>query len=57
MASFYCRKCKAFRKVDVSDFLNTRKTRIVCGSCNTVLITRQEIYEDSDIDDLYYFEV
>jgi hypothetical protein len=55
--ALYCRKCKSFRKVDMHDFLTSRKKQIVCGHCATVLMTLVELYEEMEYNELYYDEV
>lgn len=56
-SSFWCSTCKVWRLVDINDFLDSGKVRIVCGHCATTLITIKELYEDADYFDLYQWEV
>lgn len=55
--SIYCAGCKIFRKVNIDEFLQSKKRQVVCGICLTVIITRDEIYSDMDYYSLYDWEV
>ena len=56
-SSFWCSDCKGWKEVDLNDFLDSGKARMVCGVCLTLLITLEELYQDADYFDLYQWEV
>ena len=56
----FCKTCKLFREFRIDDFLKSKRIRVVCGVCNAILTTRDEVEDELNYEymmDLDYFEV
>lgn len=43
MVNRWCKECQTQRQFNVFDVYNSKKKRVVCGHCGTVLMTEEEV--------------
>ena len=54
----FCNTCKIFREFRIDKFFESKKERVVCGVCNTILTTKEEIEDELEYEYMRdYFEV